>query len=76
MENRALTEKEASQYLGLSIAYLRYDRCYGAHGGRAPGPRWVKLGRAVRYLKEDLDNWLEAHRVDRPSPHCPPGHER
>lgn len=27
-----------------------------------PGPPFVKIGRTVRYLKEDLDTWLEQFR--------------
>jgi len=38
----------------------------GPRRGRTPGPRWSKCGRAVRYLKEDLDAFLEKHRVTRP----------
>ena len=34
---------------------------------RSPGPKFVKIGRSVRYLIEDLDYWLEAHRVKRVS---------
>jgi hypothetical protein len=29
--------------------------------GRISGPPWIRLGmRSVRYLKEDLDNWLNS----------------
>jgi len=32
---------------------------------RTPGPRYIRIGsRAIRYLVEDLDAWLEQFRVD------------
>ncbi len=37
----------------------------GPRRGRTPGPRWSKWGKVIRYLKEDLDEFLEKHRVTR-----------
>jgi predicted DNA-binding transcriptional regulator AlpA len=45
---RLLNEKQAAEYLGLSPATLSSWRC------RKKGPRWVKLGGAVRYDDADL----------------------
>lgn len=56
---RALTDKEASCYIGMSESWLRHSRIEGVRFGRIPGPRFIKIGRSVRYLIEDLDNWLE-----------------
>lgn len=56
---RALSDREAAIYIGMSVAFLRQDRLNGYREGRTPGPRWVKIGRSVRYLREDLDEWLE-----------------
>ena len=64
-DKRALTDVEAAEYIGMSVYYLRAARSQGDIGGRTPGPDYVKLGRQVRYLREDLDNWLEQHRVER-----------
>ena len=50
----ALTTREAAQYLGLAVSTLNKWRC---HGG---GPEFLKLGRAVRYRRDDLDRFLEA----------------
>jgi len=61
----ALTEKQAARYIGMSIPYLRADRMNGYREGRTPGPAFVKIGRTVRYLRADLDAWLQAHRVVR-----------
>lgn len=61
---RGLTEEEAAFYIGMSRSYLRQDRMHGRRENRTPGPRWVRIGRAIRYLKDDLDSWLEQYRVD------------
>jgi predicted DNA-binding transcriptional regulator AlpA len=58
----ALTENDAAKYIGMSPHYLRHDRCYGPYGGRTAGPPWIKIGRAVRYRKTDLDEWLLSKR--------------
>ena len=56
---RALTEADAASYIGLSRSYLRASRL-----GRGDGPPYVRAGRAVRYLLDDVDRWLEARRVE------------
>jgi predicted DNA-binding transcriptional regulator AlpA len=33
----------------------------GHRENRTIAPPFIKVGRAVRYLKEDLDKWLESH---------------
>lgn len=55
---RALTEREISDLLGLSVATLRAWR----HRGQ--GPRFLRLGRAVRYLPADLEDFVRASAVD------------
>ena len=62
---QALTEAQTAIYIGMSRSYLRQDRMNGTRENRTPGPRWVKIGRAVRYLRPDLDTWLSAHLVER-----------
>ena len=64
-ENRMLLEAEAARYIGMSRAFLRLSRCEGAYGNRTPGPPYYKIGRAVRYKLEDLDAWLQKHRVEK-----------
>lgn len=46
-----LTTKEAAEYLRMSESSLRYWRQNNI------GPAYRKYGRAVRYLKEDLDEY-------------------
>ena len=55
---RALTEREVSDLLGLSVATLRAWR----HRGQ--GPRFLRLGRAVRYLPADVEDFVRASAVD------------
>ena len=51
-----ITEAEAAVRLGLKVATLRAWR----HQGR--GPAYVRLGRAIRYLTIDLDEFLSSNR--------------
>lgn len=51
-----LTESEAAVRLGLKVATLRAWR----HQGR--GPAFVRLGRAIRYLPDDIDDFLQTNR--------------
>jgi len=53
-----LDERAAAAYLGLSVKTLQGRR------GQRRGPAWVKLGRSVRYRREDLDQFIEAARID------------
>ena len=55
---RALTEREVADMLGLSVATLRAWR----HRGK--GPRYLRLGRSVRYLPSDVADFVRASAVD------------
>ena len=65
MSKNTLKEKEASEYIGMSRSFLRQDRMNGYRDGRTRGPDFMKFGRAIRYRKEDLDNWLNQHLIHR-----------
>jgi predicted DNA-binding transcriptional regulator AlpA len=54
--DQPMTESEAAFRLGLKVATLRAWR----HQGR--GPAYVRLGRAVRYLVIDIDEFLNSNR--------------
>jgi predicted DNA-binding transcriptional regulator AlpA len=69
MENDLLCEHEAARAIRMSVAFLRAGRCRGTLGNQTPCPPHLKLGRAVRYRRSDLQIWLEARRVQ-PSPHA------
>jgi excisionase family DNA binding protein len=55
---RALTEREVADMLGLSVATLRAWR----HRGK--GPRFLRLGRSVRYLRSDVADFVRASAFD------------
>ena len=55
---RALTEREVADLPGLSVATLRAWR----HRGK--GPRFLRLGRSVRYLPSDVADFVRASAVD------------
>ena len=57
----ALTERQVAEQLGLSVATLRAWR----HRGK--GPLFLRLGRSVRYLTSDVDEFVRASAVDRQS---------
>jgi excisionase family DNA binding protein len=56
--NQAMTEQEVAQRLGLSTATLRAWRL------KRKGPRYVRFGRAVRYLPADIDEFIVVSSVD------------
>ena len=65
---RALTEREVAELLGLSVATLRAWR----HRGK--GPRFLRLGRSVRYLPSDLNDFVRTSAVDTTSISASHGH--
>ena len=54
----ALTDQEVASRLGLSVATLRAWRRRGV------GPRFVRFGRAVRYMPEDVERYVRSSRVE------------
>ncbi len=60
--HRLLTEKQAAPYIGMSRSFLRQSRMNGKRQNRTPGPPFLKIGRKVLYLADDLDAWLLEHR--------------
>jgi excisionase family DNA binding protein len=54
-----LNREQAAEYIGVSYGTLaNWDSTK-----RFKIPRY-KIGRLIRYKKEDLDNWLEQQKVD------------
>ncbi len=51
-----LRTPQAAAYLGMSRQYLEIARHTGG------GPPYIKLSRAVRYKRTDLDEWMAQHR--------------
>lgn len=64
LPSNLVTEKDAAQYIGMSVAFLRKSRMEGRRKNRTPGPPYLRLGRkSIRYSLRDLDAWLLEHRV-------------
>jgi hypothetical protein len=57
-------EKQAAEYVGMSVAFLRRGRIQGTLGNRTPSPPFYKKGTRVQYSRADLDLWLATRRVD------------
>jgi predicted DNA-binding transcriptional regulator AlpA len=51
---RLIDEKEAAARLGLSVRTLQKWRLLGC------GPRFVKLGHAVRYAETEIDAFIHS----------------
>ena len=65
IESRGWSEKLAAKYIGVSVSFLQKDRMNGALPNRTIGPRHIKVGKRVIYLKEELDNWLNNQLLSR-----------
>lgn len=53
-----IDENEVAKICGRSVHTLRQDR----HANR--GIPYIRLGRSVRYLVQDIENYLIANRID------------
>jgi predicted DNA-binding transcriptional regulator AlpA len=53
-----LKDPEAARYIGMSESWLRQSRMRG----NPDAPPYLKISKAVRYLRTDLDDWLEERR--------------
>jgi predicted DNA-binding transcriptional regulator AlpA len=52
-----VSDAELARRLGLSPATLQKWR------SQAKGPRWVRMGRAIRYRVSDVEAWVNAQTV-------------
>jgi excisionase family DNA binding protein len=55
-DNDLLTIAEAAELVRAPVATLRYWRYLGT------GPRSFRIGRHVRFIREDVDDWLREQR--------------
>ncbi len=62
MDKKVFKEVEAANYICMSRSFLSQDRVHGTLANRTQGPIYIKIGRSIRYLKDDLDFWLDQHR--------------
>lgn len=68
---RLLTEEQVAEFWGVTTSLLQKMR----HEGK--GPRFVRIGRLVRYRTSDLACYLEEHSVgtkQQPTPTVPAVH--
>ncbi|MBX3674325.1 MAG: helix-turn-helix domain-containing protein [Burkholderiales bacterium] len=61
---RVVSEEDAARYLGISRSSLRKGRMQGRRATMMSSPPFVKIGRRVGYLIEDLEAWLRQCRHD------------
>lgn len=57
-QTKVLTEHVAAELLGLSVTTLRAWR------HQKKGLRFVRFGRAVRYLQADIERFINEHVVE------------
>ncbi len=57
-DKRYLTEKEVAAITGLSLSTIQKMR------GHCRGIPYLKIGKAVRYVLEDVQAFMEMHRVN------------
>jgi len=58
-----MKEEQAAEYLNVSRNYLRRCRMKELRHLFESVPPYVRIGRTIRYLKADLDAWLDGLRV-------------
>lgn len=61
--SRAVSEGDAAKYVNISVSALRKSRMNGSRENHLPPPPFVRIGRKILYLIDDLDRWLESNRV-------------
>jgi hypothetical protein len=55
--DEAVPSRDAGRIVG------RTEKALGILRVRGSGPKYVKQGRSVRYVRRDLFEWLTAHRI-------------
>jgi predicted DNA-binding transcriptional regulator AlpA len=56
--SEVLNERQVQEVYGFSVPYLRRAR------RERRGPRFLKVGKLVRYRKSDVEAFLSAHAVE------------
>jgi predicted DNA-binding transcriptional regulator AlpA len=65
LASRLIDTDTAAEWCGVSGSYLKKLRATGG------GPRYVKLGRQVRYATSAIDDWLRAREFASTSDYAP-----
>ncbi len=53
-EKRLISRTEVEEHFGVSKRFLELAAMKGE------GPRFVRIGRTVRYRREDIEEWIES----------------
>ena len=53
-----LNSFQCAQIIGMSEAFLRTSRSDGPREGRTLGPPFVRIGKRIRYPKENMVKWV------------------
>ena len=59
MEKRLMNINELSEYMGTPKSSIYTMKCLG----RIPTACIVKMGRALRFEKSEIDKWINARRI-------------
>lgn len=59
MSDHLVTPKQLAERFGTTTSRLAQDRYMGR------GPRFVKLGRTIRYTETDIQAWIDANTHER-----------
>lgn len=57
-----LTTSDVAMYLNVSESWLRQSRMTGNLQSGRHAPPFIRIGRCVRYLRSDLNDWLTRNR--------------
>jgi predicted DNA-binding transcriptional regulator AlpA len=60
-----LNTTDAARLIGAKTDVLRISRKSGEIYSGIKTPPWIKLGRSVRYRRDDLMNWVERYASNR-----------
>lgn len=58
---KLLNTAQTAEVIGTTSHMLRCARSTGQLYKGIPGPRYCKMGRAIRYRRQDLETWLEQY---------------
>lgn len=64
-DSNVLRTQQAAEYCGFKQSTFEKLRVTGG------GPMFCRLGRTILYLRADLDDWIECHRIDSTSAVAP-----
>ena len=52
-----LMEKDAAETVAIGYSTLRKHRYEGT------GPKYIRIGRSIRYKRIDIEKWLDEHKT-------------